>query len=128
MKFSGLDLHQDCGNKNDAEDSRANQMAGALASGVVSPSHDMVTASPAVSPNVVARILMIQNASVTCGTLLTMLLRFESRVCIRLHSYQPCRAMSFVMKRVFGSTNFIKSALVFERAVLTIASAMRNVE
>src|SRR6266446_3950975 len=31
---------------------------------------DIETASPAVSPNVVARILMSQNASVTSGTLL----------------------------------------------------------
>src|SRR3954469_25402026 len=31
----------------------------------------MVTASPPVSPSVVARILMIQNASVTSGTLAT---------------------------------------------------------
>jgi hypothetical protein len=31
----------------------------------------MVTASPPVSPSVVARILMIQNTNVTCGTLAT---------------------------------------------------------
>jgi hypothetical protein len=42
---------------------------GALA--VVSPSHDIETLSPAVSPNVVARILMIQNPKVMAGTLVS---------------------------------------------------------
>src|SRR6478672_2031255 len=36
---------------------------------VVSPSQVIVTVSPAVSPSVVARILIIQNPSVTAGTL-----------------------------------------------------------
>ena len=71
MKFSGFDLYQDRDNENDAEDSRADQIAGAFASGVVSPSHDVVTASLAVSPSVVARILTIQNRSVTCGSFAT---------------------------------------------------------
>src|SRR5256714_2498034 len=42
-----------------------------FASSVVSPNHDIVTASPPVSPNVVARILIIQKRSVTCGTFAT---------------------------------------------------------
>ena len=41
----------------------------ALASGVVSPSHVIVTVSPPVSPSVVARILTIQKPRVTAGTL-----------------------------------------------------------
>src|SRR6476620_6534070 len=42
-----------------------------FASDVVSPSHDMVTASPPVSPSVVARILTTQKRNVTSGTLAT---------------------------------------------------------
>src|SRR5215471_7737923 len=44
----------------------------------------MVTASPPVSPSVVAKILMIQKRSVTCGTLVAIASRFELRTCIGL--------------------------------------------
>lgn len=54
----------------------------------------MLTVSPIVSPNVVARILIIQNPSVTAGTLviasfifwfMEILLRQSPRIQIRTH-------------------------------------------
>src|SRR2546423_13800967 len=66
-----------------------------FASVVVSPSHDMVTASPPVSPSVVARILMIQNTSVTCGTLATSCDRFLSIFILRESSLPPSRERCF---------------------------------
>src|ERR1035437_9437984 len=45
-------------------------------------SHDMVTASPPVSPRVVQKILMIQKMSVTWGTLLNWLSLAVSAWCV----------------------------------------------
>src|SRR3982751_5311445 len=52
-----------------------------VAAAVVSPSHDIVTASPPVSPRVVARILTIQNTNVTWGTLATRSDFLSSIIC-----------------------------------------------
>jgi len=59
-EISSLDLHEDATAKNNAEYCRSDQIAIDCGLGGSFASHDMVTASPPVSPNVVARILTIQ--------------------------------------------------------------------
>ena len=67
-----------------------------VAGPTIKTTKDMVTASPPVSPRVVARILMIQKRIVTCGTLTAIASRFESRVCIGFHS-----VIAAVLERIF---------------------------